>query len=57
MTTEPTTASHEPQEDSEGLAIVCSCGSWAILHRNSLGKDAAEAFREHQTRAASNERG
>jgi hypothetical protein len=42
---------HQPHEDPDGLAIRCSCGSWAMLHRNILGKDAAEAFRAHQAAA------
>lgn len=45
------TSEHQPVTDESGLALRCSCGSWAMLYRNSLGQDADTEHANHVTRA------
>lgn len=45
------TIRHEAIEEPSGLALQCSCGTWAMLFRNSLGLDAAYEHAQHATRS------
>lgn len=42
---------HEAIEDPSGLALQCSCGTWAMLYRNSLGLNAGYEHAMHAYRA------
>ena len=41
---------HEASEDPSGRALWCSCGSWSMLYRNSMGLDARAEHRVHAYR-------